>query len=429
MNKPSKLLALVLSLSIAFVSTAAYTPKASAESLSSLKSQQSEIKSKISASEEKLKKLKTEKNAQEKVVSELNAELSNLSDEYNNVKEQKNIVDGEIAETQEKIQKLVNDIAKKDAEIAETVELFCQRLRANYISGNKTTLEMLTSSDSISVFLNRLELLKRVTNSDQALVDKLNEEIAQLEKDKKELEESKKALEVKQEELRGVEDQLQSTLSVIKAKTNEVEAKLKEINNAATEAEEDIESFNAQEAKIKAAINSIYAAEAKAKAAAAAAAAAKKRSSGSVNNNAPQYVNPGNPSSGFMFPVKGNVYMSSGFGYRSASISGWSFHGGIDIAGGNIYGQPVYASRAGTVIVAEHYSNSGYGHYVMLDHGDGYQTLYGHCSSVVVNTGEYVKQGQLIAYVGSTGNSTGPHLHFEVRYHGEKLNPLNYVSF
>ena len=426
MNKPSKLLALALSLSIAFVSTAVYTPKASAESLASLKSQQTEIKSKISASEEKLEKLKTEKNAQEKVVSELNAQLSNLSDEYNNVKAQKNVVDGQIAETQDKIQKLVDDIAQKDAEIADTVELFCQRLRANYISGNTTTLEMLTSSDSISVFLNRLELLKRVTNSDQALVDKLNEEIAQLEKDKKELEESKKVLEAKQEELRGVEAQLQSTLSVIKSKTNEVEAKLREINSAATEAEEDIESFNAQEVKIKAAINSIYAAQAKAR---AAAEAAKKRNSGSINSNAPQYVNPGNPSSGFMFPVKGNVYMSSGFGYRSASISGWSFHGGIDITGGNIYGQPVYASRAGTVIVAEHYSNSGYGHYVMLDHGDGYQTLYGHCSSVVVNTGEYVKQGQLIAYVGSTGNSTGPHLHFEVRYQGEKLNPLNYVSF
>ena len=426
MNKPSKLLALALSLSIAVVSTAAYTPKANAESLSSLKSQQTEIKSKISASEEKLEKLKSEKNAQEKVVNELNAQLSNLSDEYNNVKAQKNVVDGEIAETQDKIQKLIDDIAQKDAEIAETVELFCQRLRANYISGNTTTLEMLTSSDSIPDFLNRLELLKRVTNNDQALVDKLNDEIAQLEKDKQELEESKKVLEAKQEELRGVEDQLQSTLSVIRAKTNEVESKLKEINIAATEAAEDIESFNAQEAKIKAAINSIYAAEAKAK---AAAAAAKKKSSGSINSNAPQYVNPGNPSSGFMFPVKGNVYMSSGFGYRSASISGWSFHGGIDIAGGNIYGQPVYASRAGTVIVAEHYSNSGYGHYVMLDHGDGYQTLYGHCSSVVVNTGEYVKQGQLIAYVGSTGNSTGPHLHFEVRYQGEKLNPLNYVSF
>lgn len=426
MNKPSKLLALALSLSIAVVSTAAYTPKANAESLSSLKSQQTEIKSKISASEEKLEKLKSEKNAQEKVVNELNAQLSNLSDEYNNVKAQKNVVDGEIAETQDKIQKLIDDIAQKDAEIAETVELFCQRLRANYISGNTTTLEMLTSSDSIPDFLNRLELLKRVTNNDQALVDKLNDEIAQLEKDKQELEESKKVLEAKQEELRGVEDQLQSTLSVIRAKTNEVESKLKEINIAATEAAEDIESFNAQEAKIKAAINSIYAAEAKAK---AAAAAAKKKSSGSINSNAPQYVNPGNPSSGFMFPVKGNVYMSSGFGYRSASISGWSFHGGIDITGGNIYGQPVYASRAGTVIVAEHYSNSGYGHYVMLDHGDGYQTLYGHCSSVVVNTGEYVKQGQLIAYVGSTGNSTGPHLHFEVRYQGEKLNPLNYVSF
>ena len=126
------------------------------------------------------------------------------------------------------------------------------------------------------------------------------------------------------------------------------------------------------------------------------------------------------------YPVGGSTYISSGYGNRSASISGWSFHGGIDIAGGGIYGRPVYASRGGTVIAAV-WSNSGYGNYVIIDHGDGYASLYGHCSSLAVSTGQTVSKGQHIANVGSTGNSTGPHLHFEIRKNGVKVNPANYL--
>lgn len=422
MNKPSKLIALAMSLAMTFASVGVYTsPKAKAESLSSLKSKQTEIQSKIDEHEEKLDKLKAEQNSQEKIVSELNAQLGTLSDEYDNIRAQKSIVDNDIIQTQLKIEQLNKEIIEKENEIQETIDLFCKRLRANYISGNTTTLEMLTSSDSVSVFLNRIELLKRVTNNDQSLVDKLNEEIAKLDKAKADLEAEKQVLVTKQNELQLVENDLQSTLNDIKAKTAEVEAKLAELENTATEIEGDIESFNAQEAKIQSAINAIYAEAARKK--------AQQSNGGSVNSNDPQYVNPGTPSSGFMCPVTySGAYISSGYGYRSASISGWSFHGGIDITGGNIYGQPVYASRAGTVIIAEHYSNSGYGNYVMLDHGDGYQTLYGHCASVVVNEGQQVQQGQLIAYVGSTGNSTGPHLHFEIRYQNERINPLNYIS-
>lgn len=416
MKKPKKLLSLLLSISLVFASVGMYSPTASAESLSSLKDRQSAIRSKIDANEEKLKKLKSEKSAQEKIVNELNVQLSNLSDEYDNVRAQKYVVDKDIFDTQAKIQKLVEEIQQKDAEIDRTVELFCNRLHASYVSGNTTTLDMLLNSSSVSVFLNRLELLKRVTNNDQKLVDQLNKEIAALDKAKADLEAEKSKLEIKQQELKGVENQIQSTLNSIKAKTQEVEAKLREINSQATETSEDIESFNEQEQQIQAAINKIY-------------AETKRKQQQAANSSAPQYVNPGKPSSGFMFPITyGSAYMSSGFGYRSASISGNAFHGGIDIAGGGIYGQPIYASRAGTVIVAEKYSDRGYGRYVMIDHGDGYQTLYGHCSSVVVSVGQYVKQGQLISHVGSSGNSTGPHLHFEVRYHNQKVNPLNYVS-
>ena len=127
------------------------------------------------------------------------------------------------------------------------------------------------------------------------------------------------------------------------------------------------------------------------------------------------------------YPVAGGSYISSGYGQRDASISGWGFHGGIDITGGGFMGTPIYATRAGTVIAAN-YGTTGYGNYVIIDHGDGYTSLYGHCSALLVSQGQRVSRGQIIAQVGNTGWSTGPHLHFEVRYNGETVDPLDYVN-
>ena len=98
----------------------------------------------------------------------------------------------------------------------------------------------------------------------------------------------------------------------------------------------------------------------------------------------------------------------------------------MDIAGGDIYGKPIYASRAGTVIAAV-WGDSSYGNYVIVDHGDGYSSLYAHCSSLSVSNGQTVSKGQQLGNVGSTGNSTGPHLHFEIRKDGVRVNPANYL--
>ena len=102
-------------------------------------------------------------------------------------------------------------------------------------------------------------------------------------------------------------------------------------------------------------------------------------------------------------------------------------HNGIDIAGGGDYGQPFVAADGGTVIWSGD-DGGGYGNYVMIDHGNGYITVYGHASELACSTGDYVSQGQTIGYIGSTGNSTGPHLHFEIRLNGDYQDPLGYVS-
>lgn len=127
-------------------------------------------------------------------------------------------------------------------------------------------------------------------------------------------------------------------------------------------------------------------------------------------------------SGSFIWPLPHTHNLTSLFEWRWGRM-----HNGIDIAGGDDYGQPIIASDSGEVIWSGN-DGGGYGNYVMIDHGNGYVTVYGHASELACSTGDYVSQGQVIAYVGSTGNSTGPHLHFEIRLNGEYLNPLNFVS-
>ena len=128
----------------------------------------------------------------------------------------------------------------------------------------------------------------------------------------------------------------------------------------------------------------------------------------------------------FAWPLDGDYRISSGFGTRTDPINGVvKTHGGTDIAAAQ--GTPILAAAGGTVEIAG-YNAGGYGYYVKLSHGEGYETLYGHCSVLLVSTGQAVKQGQVIAKVGSTGHSTGPHLHFEVRYNGNKVNPMQFFQ-
>ncbi|MCQ2513726.1 MAG: peptidoglycan DD-metalloendopeptidase family protein [Ruminococcus sp.] len=133
--------------------------------------------------------------------------------------------------------------------------------------------------------------------------------------------------------------------------------------------------------------------------------------------------NSGYSTGSFIWPIPYTHSISSEFGYRWGRL-----HGGLDIAAGGIYGQPIIASDSGTVSFSGGDAYSGYGYYVMIDHNNGYSTLYGHCSSLAVSSGQYVNQGDIIGYVGSTGNSTGPHLHFEIRVDGVQTDPLGYVS-
>ena len=119
----------------------------------------------------------------------------------------------------------------------------------------------------------------------------------------------------------------------------------------------------------------------------------------------------------FVWPMPGYTYITCYYGDGG--------HRGIDIAGGGIYGKPIVAADGGKVIYSDWMDS--YGYCVFIDHGNGYSTRYAHCSSLAVSAGEYVEKGQIVGYVGSTGQSTGNHLHFEVYQNGTRVDPLNFV--
>lgn len=431
-NIAKKVISFFLCLTLVFVSFAAYTPDvfAAKKSLSSLKSEQAQIKDKVDESEKKIKELEKQQAKQEEIIAELNSQIAKLNDQLDNVRGQQTIINGDIKETEAKIAELdaeIKDldaqILQKDEEIADTIDVFCERIRANYMAGETSVLEMFTASSSLGNFLNRLELFRRVTQNDQALVDKLNEEIAAIEDMQKKLEEKKQSveaekaeLEVKKYDLQAAENELNATQATIIAKSTEVNKKLAALNYQTKQLEVSIDKYNKEMDKIEDEIEAFLKQQ-----------QASAGSSGSSSNagSAPSNIS----KKGWAWPVPySNSYITSPYGYRNDPISGvYKFHSGIDISMAGAHGKKLVATKAGTVVRAVH-SGSGYGNYIIIDHGDGFSSLYAHCSSLAVKVGDKVAQNQVVAYIGSSGYSTGPHVHFEIRYNGEKQNPSHYVS-
>ena len=308
-------------------------------------------------------------------------------------------------------------IAEKAAELEEAqrleneqLERYRARVRAMEENGGYNILAIISKSDSFSDMLTAMDDVGEIMESDRQLEDayiaaRENTESvkADYEDTRAELEELKAQLKAEQEEL---EKDIEEAIQIILNLENDLENRQAEYD--AIMAAED--AANATIDKLVAELEAQRAAEA----AAAAAAAGGSGGGGSAN-----------ASGSFMWPVASYVYVSSRFGLRVHPITGQKkSHTGIDIASNQ--GTAVYASDGGSVTLAGW--NGGYGNCIMIDHGNGYVTLYGHLSSISVSVGQTVSQGATIGAVGSTGNSTGPHLHFEVLKNGTRIDPEQFFS-
>lgn len=306
----------------------------------------------------------------------------------------------ELRVIQTKRQKKESEIAHNELLLKQAQERFNKRInvlkkrvRDIYINGKLSYFDVILGSKDFNDFINRVEFLKRIINADLELLDAIKAERAEIERTKAILENDRKQIIVLQK-------QAEAKQAVIQAKANEEQALLEKARTDKATAIRAIEELEASSNEIR---RQIQARE-----------AARQNSSSSVS----QHVGSGQ----FIWPVHGPI--TSPFGWRNHPIYGRQIlHSGMDI--GVPTGTVVHAADAGTVILSGWVS--GYGYTVVIDHGNGYSTLYAHNSQLIAGAGQSVSQGQAIAYAGSTGNSTGPHVHFEVRVNGEPQNPLNYL--
>ena len=314
---------------------------------------------------------------------QIQEELRVATAEYKEVKGQLDSVEDKISDNTELLQKTEADLKVKNKKLQ-------QRVRDIYINGQISYVDVLFGAKDFADLMTRMDVLKRIIKHDYDLIMKVKEEKATVENTRAQLEKDKAEAEV--------------LVADAQAKKAKVEDKESEQQVLLDQAIYDRDTSERMYEEIMAASQEV------------ANMIRRSQMSSAGYSGAPAGAG------GMIWPISGPI--TSEFGWRTHPIFGTArFHSGLDIGGD--YGMPIYAAASGTVIYAGWIS--GYGNAVIIDHGGGVTTLYGHNDSLNVSEGENVAQGQVIAMCGSTGNSTGPHCHFEVRENGEPVSPYGYL--
>ena len=418
----------------------------------------------IAANKNKLNQLADKKEKQQEYLDTLENQIASVESKVNALEKQIQALDNEIVSYDNEIKQLnneieiirdeiniaVKEIKSTEKKIENSKEELSMKLRASYMNGKHSAIKILMGSKSLASFLTRIEMMKRMSEDDKRVIDNFKKNVKELKKVKNELEGKRNTLSEKKASVVEIREGKVEKKKELLKKQKEHDASVKELEMNYAKVENFVAELDQSSAVYKSYIAKLQKERDKAdkeieeiiKNYQATSHATTEGTTLYAANADPNKPSTNSPTAGTTRPPyaskeswawptgNANVKISSGYGYRDASISGWGFHGGIDIVGkeyGYIYNIPIYASRSGTVIAAI-WSNSGYGNYVVIDHGDGFSTVYAHCNSLSVSKGQYVQKGQHIANVGSSGNSTGNHLHFEIRYNGAKQDPMSYVK-
>lgn len=406
------------------------------------------IQSKIDESEQVINSLVKERKNEQEYVDSLMLKIEYTQDKIqllfeNKTKLQAEIdsIQKEVTSVEEEIIVLSDDISKKEKEFNFLYDEYCVRLKAMYISGNTSPLELILTGDDISTMLTRAEMVKQVSKHDADLLNNLMNKMEHITKEKAALNDRKEELKAKKTALNNENDELTQILTEYekteKSLSNDVERCNVAIKNIDIEKAEVMETLSTNREELQEVENEIQAAINKAQ-----SSASQTKPDNSNNNSASKPSNDvtsstTKPSETIDDSEENDSYqegdsnvLSYPTSYRTLSAgypnySSGAYHGGVDWPCPT--GTPVKASASGTVLIAKKL-NYSYGYYVLIDHGNGLSTLYAHNSQLCVSEGDYVQRGELIAYSGSTGNSTGPHVHFEVRLNGARVNPMAYLK-
>ena len=279
-------------------------------------------------------------------------------------------------------------------------------------TGTVSYWSILFKASSFSDLLDRVDMIHEIAKSDQLMMKKLSEATEAVQQSREELEQEQQQMQTARDELAAQEAQLEMQRA-------EADALLLQIAEECEKMTAEYQGYLAQEdalsKQVAKAEKDYYQALAKEE-------AARLAELNKQNN----YVPANKDSSGFLYPLPYRVAITDSYGYRTHPVTGkkTTWHNGVDLAAGA--GTAIYATKSGTVTTA--LSSDIWGNYVVINHGDGFSSLYAHMQGLIVKAGDYVKQGQTIGYVGSTGLSTGPHLHFTIYYNGADVNPMSYIG-
>ncbi len=422
-NSSKKILSIMLSLIMLFTVSA---PNTFAETLSENQNKKQLLEEENSALESKLSDLKDDVEKKQEYKNTLDEDISVVRSEIEVINSKISLLDAQIAEKEQMIETVNQDIEKNYKKLR-------QRLKSIYMAGETSNLEIVLGAKNFSDFLDKAEIIQRLSEHDNALINNLQKEVEEVKESKQIIEDNKaqvanekKLLDEKQNDLQALSHDIEQVISELEQEEVNVKNKIDENDEETQKINNEIEAYYQEQARLEQERLERERLE-------------RERQNNIVNdednsnNNVNDNINNNNSSSSadintpassnYAWPVPGFTYISSDY---YDTIDRRSMHRAIDIAGSGIYGANVVAADSGTVIFCcKDGYGGGYGNYVVIDHGNGKSTLYAHMSAVAVSCGQYVAKGQTVGYVGNTGYSTGPHLHFETRLNGIKYNPMD----
>lgn len=383
----------------------------------------SEIKNQINELEKQQEDL-------EKQIESLKQQQSDNATEISQIMAQKNLIDQQVGLLYSQLDNLNEQIAAYNVLIADKQEELeaaeqrlqelneknKERIRAMEEDGGISYWAVLFEANSFSDLLDRLNMIEEIAASDQRRLQEMSEAA-------KAVEQAKEGLLAERENLLATKEEMDLLQLELEAKSLEAQTLLAEMIAKGAEFDALMEELEDEQSDLtdKLADKKTEYDDAKYREHMATATQATQSTSGGNGGTAVDISG-----KTWLVPVD-YKYVSSAFGYRIHPITGvYKFHSGVDLAGGGINGKPIYATRSGVVSYSGWYGSGGWT--VKVDHLDGYVSIYMHMTRYIVSEGDYVTAGQVIGYVGSTGGSTGPHLHFEIRYNGKAVNPMDYIG-
>ncbi|EGT3617351.1 peptidase M23 [Clostridium perfringens] len=408
MNK-LKILSLFMSSFLIFSAVSAPLVAKANPEVNKLQEEKRQITEEKEIQKGKLDQIKDSINAKQEEVDSAQAKVDEYENKIENLNNEISSTDSEINKVEKSIEENTKEIekAKKEQELKQ--KILGERLRNVYKSNlSDRFLYIILESKSFGELMSNIANIKTLVKTDNKLIDEIEALQKELENRQAELENSKLTLDSKKNELIAKEESLKEVKAEHDNTLNTYKSQLNELENLEAEKNAELKALADKEDEIEKEIQSYF----------TPAPSSEDNSSSGGSSTTTE-----GSSGGFIRPVSSSSITSS-YGPRVHPVTGqYKVHTGVDFAAST--GTPFVAAKDGVVTTAEYHP--AYGNMVIIDHGGGVSTLYAHASELKVSAGQRVKQGQVVSLVGSTGYSTGPHAHFEIRINGQHVNPMNYI--